>query len=68
DLAAVERAGLVGVLTRLRREARRDPTGSAFLLHTLVRIDAQAHDLRSLAWGAALGAPAGARKAQLVTP
>lgn len=67
DVAAIERVGVAQILADLRRDARLDPTSSASLLHTLMRIEVQAHDLRSLAWGAALGAPPAMRKAQLVT-
>ncbi|MEZ5316747.1 MAG: V-type ATPase subunit [Vicinamibacterales bacterium] len=52
---------------RLTREARRDPLGTAALLGTLVRLAIQRRDLRTLAWGAALGVPPALRRRALVT-
>lgn len=68
DVASVEREGLVRTMAHLQRLARVDPMSPAALLLTLSRIDAQTHDLRWLAWGAALRAPAALRRARLVTP
>lgn len=68
DAARLERAFLSGTLQRLHRQARTEPMGSARLLGVLLRIEAQARDLRAVAWGAALGTPPALRKQQLVTP
>jgi len=68
DAAHVERAFLLDMLQRLSRLARREPLGSAPVLRVLLRIEAQSRDLRTIAWGALLGAPPATRKEQLVTP
>jgi len=68
EVASVERAVLGRLRAELHREARQRPMGNAALLGSLLAMEAQAHDLRVLAWGAAMGAPAGMRRAQLVTP
>jgi vacuolar-type H+-ATPase subunit C/Vma6 len=68
DAAQIERAYLVQALRRMARAARLDPLGSAPVLLVLFRIDAQARNLRMLAWGAAWGTPAVMRKRELVTP
>jgi vacuolar-type H+-ATPase subunit C/Vma6 len=68
DAARLDRAFLANALARLSRAARREPLGTAPVLHVLLLVEAQCRDLRSLAWGAALGVPASARRAQLVTP
>ena len=68
DLARLDRAFLVGSLAQLTRAMRLDPLSSAALLRVLLLIEAQGRDLRALAWGAALGTPAGLRRQQLVTP
>jgi vacuolar-type H+-ATPase subunit C/Vma6 len=66
--ARVERSFIERTLQRLTRIARTDPLGAAPLLRVLLLIDAQAHDVRMLAWGTALGAPPAARVRLLVTP
>jgi len=68
DVDAMERAYLSHALDRLARHARLQPIDTPTLLRTLLRIEAQGRDLRSLAWGAALGTPPASRKALLVTP
>jgi hypothetical protein len=68
DLAHLDRAFLIGSLVQLTRAMRSDPLCSAAVLRVLLLIDAQNRDLRALAWGAALGAPAALRRQQLVTP
>jgi vacuolar-type H+-ATPase subunit C/Vma6 len=68
DLGHFDRAFLVGSLAHSTRAMRLDPLGSATVLRVLLLIDAQGRDLRALAWGAALNAPAGLRRRQLVTP
>jgi hypothetical protein len=50
-----------------RRAARLDPLGSAPFVLFLLRLQAQSTDLRRLAWGAALGAPADLLRSELVT-
>ena len=67
-VAHLERAFLAGTLQRLHQQARTEPMGSARLLGVLLRLEAQARDLRAVAWGAALGTPPATRKQQLVTP
>jgi vacuolar-type H+-ATPase subunit C/Vma6 len=68
DVVQWDRAVLRDALGRLTRAARRDPLSTAPLLRVLLSIEAQSRDLRTLAWGAALGVPASLRKQQLVTP
>lgn len=68
DASRIEREFLEETLIRLRRIARRDPLSSAPLLRVVLLIDAQARDVRSLAWGATLAAPAATRARALVTP
>ncbi|MGE0461719.1 MAG: V-type ATPase subunit [Vicinamibacterales bacterium] len=68
DASRLERAFLASTLERLHRLARTEPMGSARLLGVLLRLDAQARDLRAVAWGAALGTPPAMRRQQLVTP
>jgi vacuolar-type H+-ATPase subunit C/Vma6 len=68
DIDAMERSYLVHALDRLGRHARQDPMATATLLRTLLRIETQGRDLRTLAWGAALGTPPARRKHALVTP
>jgi vacuolar-type H+-ATPase subunit C/Vma6 len=55
-------------LVEQRQVARLDPLGSAPLVLFLLRLQAQTADLRRLAWGAALGAPAELLRSELVTP
>jgi hypothetical protein len=64
----LERVFLGTALQRLKQQGRTDPLGSARLLGVLLRLEAQARDLRAVAWGAALGTPPATRKQQLVTP
>jgi vacuolar-type H+-ATPase subunit C/Vma6 len=68
DVAAFERAFLVEMLRHLTRAARLDPLSTAPVLRVLLLIEAQARDLRALAWGAEMGTPPSLRKQQLVTP
>ena len=68
DVARLERAFLAGTLRRLKQQSRTDPLSSARLLSVLLRLEAQARDLRAVAWGASLGTPPATRKQQLVTP
>jgi vacuolar-type H+-ATPase subunit C/Vma6 len=68
DVDAMERKFLTQTLEALARRARLDPLGTPTLLRTLLAIEAQGRDLRTLAWGAALGTPPASRKALLVTP
>lgn len=68
DGARADRAFLVAWLGRARREGRLDPLGSAPVLEFLLRLEAQSHDLRAVAWGAVLQAPPVMRKQELVTP
>ena len=68
DPVRVESAALVHALARQRQTARIDPLGSAPLLCFLLRLEAQSVDLRRLAWGAGLGAPAETLRPDLVTP
>lgn len=67
DLAALDRCLLGARLARARRAERLDPSGPAPLLHFLLRLRAEAFDLRRIAWGIALGAPAPRLHADLVT-
>jgi vacuolar-type H+-ATPase subunit C/Vma6 len=68
DVTRLERVFLGTALQRLKQQGRTDPLGSARLLGVLLRLEAQARDLRAVAWGAALGTPPATRKQQLVTP
>lgn len=68
DLTFPERAFVTNMMARLTREARQQPLSTAPLLRVLMRIDGQSRDLRTLAWGAALGAPPAMRRQELVTP
>ena len=68
DVANLDRAFLAAMLKRLGHLSRIDPLSHAPLLRTLLLIEAQSRDLRTLAWGAALGTPASLRKQQMVTP
>jgi vacuolar-type H+-ATPase subunit C/Vma6 len=68
DIVNLERSFLSLTLARLTRASRIDPLSHAPLLRALLLIDAQSRDVRTLAWGAALGTPASLRKQQLVTP
>lgn len=68
DPARLETQAFRHALAEQRRIARLDPLGSAPLVLFLLRLQAQSADLRRLAWGAALGAPADLVRADLVTP
>jgi len=68
DAAHLERTFLADTLERLAYQGRVEPLGSAQLLRVLLRLEAQARDLRAVAWGAALGTPTATRRQQLVTP
>ena len=67
DVATLDRAFLAVLLKRLGHRSRIDPLSQAPLLQTLLLIEAQSRDVRTLAWGAALGTPVSLRKQQLVT-
>jgi vacuolar-type H+-ATPase subunit C/Vma6 len=66
DAGALERELLARRIHRLLDLARRDPLGPAPVLRYFLRLRAQAMNLRLLLWGAALGAPAVARRERLV--
>lgn len=68
DPVRLETVALQHAMTAQRRTARLDPLGSAPLVSFLLHLQAQSADLRRLAWGASLGAPADAVRAGLVTP
>jgi vacuolar-type H+-ATPase subunit C/Vma6 len=68
DVAHLDRAFLSASLEGLAHATRVEPVSTAPLLRVLLRIESQSHDLRTLAWGAALGTPPALRKQQLVTP
>lgn len=68
DVAAMDRLFLAATLKKLLRKSRMAPLGSAPLIRVLLRIEAQSHDLRALAWGARLNIPTLLRREQLVTP
>lgn len=67
-VAQMERTFLAETLKQLTRASRLAPLSSAPLLRVLIRIEAQSHDLRALAWAAFLDIPAPLRRQQLVTP
>jgi vacuolar-type H+-ATPase subunit C/Vma6 len=68
DPSHLDRTYLRDALQRLAHTARLEPLTTAPLLRVLLGIDAQSRDLRTLAWGAALGTPPSLRIQQLVTP
>jgi vacuolar-type H+-ATPase subunit C/Vma6 len=68
EIARLDGAFLESSLARLARTSRLDPLGTAPLLRLLLLLEAQSRDLRTLAWGAALGTPVSLRRQQLVTP
>jgi vacuolar-type H+-ATPase subunit C/Vma6 len=68
DVAAMDRAFLTAMLRKLSRASRIAPLGSAPLIRVLLRVEAQSHDLRALAWAARLNIPTLVRREQLVTP
>lgn len=67
DPAAAEELALRERIAAQRRHARRDPLGPAPLLVFVLGLRAQTADVRRLIWGRALGAPAAALSADLVT-
>lgn len=67
DAARFERTALLLALRRQRAAARVEPLSSAPVLTFLLRLEAQARDLRRVIWAAALGAPAVLVKPELVT-
>jgi vacuolar-type H+-ATPase subunit C/Vma6 len=68
DVAAMDRVFLAAMLKTLSRTSRMAPLGSAPLIRVLLRIEAQSHDLRALAWAARLNLPTLLRSERLVTP
>jgi hypothetical protein len=64
----VEQRGLTSLLEAQRRAARARPLCSAPALLVLLRLDAMSRDVRRLAWGSELGAPASLVRPELVTP
>jgi|KBSMisStandDraft_5_1062788.scaffolds.fasta_scaffold175105_3 vacuolar-type H+-ATPase subunit C/Vma6 len=68
DVADVDRTFVVTILQWLARASRLDPLSTAPLLRVLLLVEAQSRDLRTLAWGVALGTPPSLRTQQLVTP
>lgn len=68
DVTFPGRVLLASTMTRLARDACLRPLGTAPILRVLLRIEAQSHDLRTLAWGVALGTPPAMRRQELVTP
>jgi len=68
DPARFGRAAEAALLDGQRRRARLEPLSSAPVVWFLARLDAQCADVRRLAWGAALGAPAATIRAELATP
>jgi vacuolar-type H+-ATPase subunit C/Vma6 len=68
DPVRLESAAFEHALADQRREARRDPLGSAPLVFFLLRLQAQSADLQRLAWSACLRAPAELVRSRLVTP
>jgi vacuolar-type H+-ATPase subunit C/Vma6 len=68
DIGSLDRTFLAVTLDRVTRIARLDPLRYAPLLRVLLLFEAQSRDVRTLAWGAALGTPPMLRRQQLVTP
>ncbi len=68
DATRLERASLSACIDHARHRARLDPLSSAPLLGFLLRLVAMTSDLRRLAWGASLGAPAALVRSELATP
>jgi vacuolar-type H+-ATPase subunit C/Vma6 len=68
DPVALEAEALVHTIAALRRRSRIEPLGSAPTQLFLARAAAQSSDIRRLAWGLELGAPAAALREGLVTP
>jgi vacuolar-type H+-ATPase subunit C/Vma6 len=68
DAVDLDRRFLIATISWLTRLCRLEPLSSAPVLRVLLLIEAQTRDLRTAAWGAALGAPAAVRRQHLVTP
>jgi len=66
--AAVDRALLEHTLTWLLHLQRAQPLSSASTLRLLVRLEAQAHDVRAVTFGVQTGAPVALLRKELVTP
>jgi vacuolar-type H+-ATPase subunit C/Vma6 len=67
DPGALEDAALATRIAEQSRAARSDPLGPAPLLAYVLRLRAEAADVRRIIAGVALGAPAAALQSQLVT-
>jgi vacuolar-type H+-ATPase subunit C/Vma6 len=68
DAIDLDRRFLTATLSRLGRLCRLEPLSSAPVLRVLLLMEAQTRDLRTAAWGVALGVPAAVRRQHLVTP
>jgi vacuolar-type H+-ATPase subunit C/Vma6 len=68
DAIDLDRRFLTAMLSRLGRLCRLEPLSSAPVLRVLLLMEAQTRDLRTAAWGVALGVPAAVRRQHLVTP
>jgi vacuolar-type H+-ATPase subunit C/Vma6 len=68
DPVRLERASLTACIEHQKRRARLDPLSSAPLLGFLLRLAAMNADVRRLAWGASLGAPAALVRTELAMP
>ncbi len=68
DPRRFERASLAGLIAEQTKRSRTDPLSSAPLVSFLLRLEAQSVDLRRVAGGASLGAPASNLRLELVTP
>ena len=67
-LATLDDAALRWALAVVRRDARREPLGTARVLAFVLRLRAELRDLRRLAWGLALGVPRDRLERALVSP
>jgi vacuolar-type H+-ATPase subunit C/Vma6 len=67
DPARIEARAFAARIAFQRDLARRNPLSPSVVLSVLERIRGEGRDLRTVAWGLALGAPAPAIEAQLVT-
>lgn len=65
--ARIETRAFTARIAAQRALARRNPLGPSVTLSILERIRGEGRDLRTVAWGLALGAPGPAIEAQLVT-
>lgn len=63
-----EARALEGLLAEATRATRLEPLGTAPIVGFALRLRAEAMDVRTVLWGAALGAPAPPLRARLVTP